>query len=88
MADVTDVSKNPLLISIGVWLIMDISVPSLEKVTVFGVLEIPDTMNATSASITNSSLQYGRVILNATYISIQVRMQHLIFLLIKFGLLL
>ena len=55
---------------------MDINVPSLEKLTVFGVLEIPDTMNETSNSTSDSSLHYRRVILKATYIFIQVNDVH------------
>ncbi|XP_061110160.1 fibrocystin-L-like isoform X2 [Conger conger] len=68
------VEGSDVVVPIGVWLVMDSSVPSLEKLTVLGVLEIPDTMNPTSAPgarNARSTHQYSRAILNATYISIQ-----------------
>jgi len=48
-------------------MVVDVVVPSLNKLKIVGVLEIPDTNNATS----NVS-QYNNIVLNATYISIQV----------------
>lgn len=48
-------------------MVVDVVVPSLNKLKIAGVLEIPDTNNDTSV------MQYNNVVLNATYISIQVR---------------
>ncbi|KAA0710211.1 Fibrocystin-L Polycystic kidney and hepatic disease 1-like protein 1 [Triplophysa tibetana] len=57
-----------VVIPLGKCVIVDTVIPSLNKMTIFGVLEIPDTNNGTS----NSSVsQYNNVILNVTYISIQ-----------------
>ncbi|XP_036421459.1 fibrocystin-L-like [Colossoma macropomum] len=56
-----------VVIPAGIWMILDIVIPSLNKLTVVGVLEIPDTMNSTSSSLP----EYRSVVLNATYISIQ-----------------
>ncbi|KAJ8273405.1 hypothetical protein GJAV_G00101260 [Gymnothorax javanicus] len=65
------VEGSNVVVAAGVWLVMDIAVPSLEKLTVQGVLEIPDTMNETSASTTQSPPLYRKITLKATYISIQ-----------------
>ncbi|XP_067833370.1 fibrocystin-L-like [Heptranchias perlo] len=51
----------------GVWLVMDIPIPSLYKLTIYGVLEIKDD-NLTSG---NNSSPYVNIVVNATYISIQ-----------------
>lgn len=50
-------------------MVVDVVVPSLNKLKIVGVLEIPDTNNGTS---TGSVSQYNNIVLNATYISIQV----------------
>uniref|UniRef100_A0A8C1B8X1 PKHD1 like 1, tandem duplicate 2 n=1 Tax=Cyprinus carpio carpio TaxID=630221 RepID=A0A8C1B8X1_CYPCA len=52
----------------GIWMVVDVVVPSLNKLKIVGVLEIPDTNNGTS---TGSVSQYNNIVLNATYISIQ-----------------
>ncbi|KAJ8334858.1 hypothetical protein SKAU_G00404970 [Synaphobranchus kaupii] len=62
---------SDVVVPSAIWLVMDIGVPTLGNVTVFGVLEIPDTMNETIASGAGGSPQYRRIILRATYISIQ-----------------
>uniref|UniRef100_A0AAR2IPV4 Polycystic kidney and hepatic disease 1 (autosomal recessive)-like 1 n=1 Tax=Pygocentrus nattereri TaxID=42514 RepID=A0AAR2IPV4_PYGNA len=59
--------ETSTLVSTGIWMILDIAIPSLNKLAVLGVLEIPDTMNSTSSSLP----EYRSVVLNATYISIQ-----------------
>lgn len=47
---------------------MDIDTPRLNKLTIIGVLEIPDTMNSSSIK----QAQYNTVVIDAVYISIQV----------------
>ncbi|KAI2652983.1 Fibrocystin-L [Labeo rohita] len=59
---------SDVIIPAGIWMVMDVVVPSLNKLKIVGVLEIPDTNNGTS---TRSVSQYNNVVLNATYISIQ-----------------
>nr|XP_055075552.1 fibrocystin-L-like [Misgurnus anguillicaudatus] len=59
---------SDVVIPLGTCVIVDIQIPSLNKLTIFGTLEIPDTNNGT-ANISDS--QYNNVVLNATYISIQ-----------------
>ncbi|KAL7883851.1 hypothetical protein SRHO_G00015090 [Serrasalmus rhombeus] len=60
-----------VIIPAGKWVVLDTAIPSLNKLTVVGVLEIPDTMNSTSSRTARSLPQYSSVVLNATYISIQ-----------------
>ncbi|NP_001305057.1 PKHD1 like 1, tandem duplicate 1 isoform X1 [Danio rerio] len=55
---------SDVVIPSGIWVVVDVVVPSLNKLKIVGVLEIPDTNNDTS-------MQYNNVVLNATYISIQ-----------------
>ncbi|OCT77099.1 hypothetical protein XELAEV_18032294mg, partial [Xenopus laevis] len=57
-----------VVIPAGKWVIADVDIPSLEKLVIYGVLEI---QNLTSNSSTNSSSAYKTTILSATYISIQ-----------------
>ncbi|KAA0710209.1 Fibrocystin-L Polycystic kidney and hepatic disease 1-like protein 1 [Triplophysa tibetana] len=59
---------SDVVIPSGKCVIVDIAIPSLNKLTIFGVLEIPDENNGT-ANIGGS--QYNNVVLNVTYISIQ-----------------
>ena len=55
-------------------MVLDGDTPPLNKLTVVGVLEIPDTMNDTTSSRHARSLPAFRtVVIEATYISIQVR---------------
>nr|XP_009292515.1 fibrocystin-L isoform X2 [Danio rerio] len=56
---------SDVIIPAYVWMVVDVVVPSLNKLKIAGVLEIPDTNNDTSI------MQYNNVVLNATYISIQ-----------------
>ncbi|KAK2887447.1 hypothetical protein Q8A67_015675 [Cirrhinus molitorella] len=58
---------SDVIIPAGIWMFVDVVVPSLNKLKIVGVLEIPDTNNGTSTSVS----QYNNVVLNATYISIQ-----------------
>ncbi|KAM3858592.1 fibrocystin-L-like [Diretmus argenteus] len=55
----------------GKWVVLDSDTPPLNKLTVVGVLEIPDTMNGSSSRQTRSIREYRTVVLDATYISIQ-----------------
>ncbi|XP_073714829.1 fibrocystin-L [Misgurnus anguillicaudatus] len=59
---------SDVVIPLGTCVVVDVEIPSLNKLTIFGVLMIPDTNNGT-ANISGS--QYNKVVLNATYISIQ-----------------
>lgn len=47
-------------------MVLDRDTPALNKLTVLGVLEIPDTLNA------SSTLGYRSVVIDAVYVSIQV----------------
>ncbi|KAM4688908.1 fibrocystin-L [Discoglossus pictus] len=53
-----------VVIPAGTWVVADIEIPSLEKLTIYGALEL---QNNTDSS-TNT---YNKTVLNATYISIQ-----------------
>ncbi|XP_051729532.1 LOW QUALITY PROTEIN: fibrocystin-L-like [Ctenopharyngodon idella] len=59
---------SDVVIPVGIWMVVDVAVLSLNKLKIVGVLEIPDTNNGTSSS---SVSQYNNIVLNATYISIQ-----------------
>ncbi|XDV34188.1 hypothetical protein PO909_004380 [Leuciscus waleckii] len=59
---------SDVVIQAGIWMVVDVVVPSLNKLKIVGVLEIPDTNNGTSNT---SASQYNNIVLNATYISIQ-----------------
>ncbi|XP_056106662.1 fibrocystin-L-like [Rhinichthys klamathensis goyatoka] len=59
---------SDVIIPAGIWMVVDVVVPSLNKLKIVGVLEIPDTNNGTS---TSNVSQYNNIVLNATYISIQ-----------------
>ncbi|KAK9957826.1 hypothetical protein ABG768_012036 [Culter alburnus] len=59
---------SDVVIPVGIWMVVDVVVLSLNKLKIVGVLEIPDTNNGTSSS---SVSQYNNIVLNATYISIQ-----------------
>ncbi|XP_026145815.1 PKHD1 like 1, tandem duplicate 1 isoform X2 [Carassius auratus] len=59
---------SDVTIPAGIWMVVDVVVPSLNKLKIVGVLEIPDRNNNTSSG---SVSQYNDIILNATYISIQ-----------------
>lgn len=54
-------------------MVLDSDTPPLNKLTVIGVLEIPDTLNGSSSSRqARAAPEYNTVVLDATYISIQV----------------
>ncbi|TRY58767.1 hypothetical protein DNTS_034596, partial [Danionella cerebrum] len=55
---------SDVVIPTRIWMVVDVVVPSLSKLQIVGVLEIPDKNNA-------SSTKYNNVVLNATHISIQ-----------------
>nr|XP_055075555.1 fibrocystin-L-like [Misgurnus anguillicaudatus] len=61
-------TDSDVVIPLGTCVVVDVEIPSLNKLTIFGVLMIPDTNNGT-ANISGS--QYNNVVLNVTYISIQ-----------------
>lgn len=54
----------------GMWVVLDDSPPPLNKLTVIGVLEIPDS-NVSSTRTARSVSAYKSVVIEATYISIQ-----------------
>ncbi|XP_044514196.1 fibrocystin-L [Gracilinanus agilis] len=49
------------------WMVMDIDIPSLERLIILGVLEVEDKTN----NISTGRSIYRKVVLNATYISVQ-----------------
>ncbi|MBN3294523.1 PKHL1 protein, partial [Polypterus senegalus] len=52
----------------GRWVVMDVNIPTLNKLTIYGVLEVPNNITRNSTAATNTTRQ---VIVRATYISIQ-----------------
>ncbi|KAI4871505.1 hypothetical protein NFI96_027165, partial [Prochilodus magdalenae] len=60
-----------VVIPAGMWVVLDTAIPPLNKLTVMGVLEIPDSVNSTSSRVARSLPEYSSIVLNATYISIQ-----------------
>ncbi|KAM9385916.1 fibrocystin-L-like isoform 2-T2 [Pholidichthys leucotaenia] len=60
-----------VVIPSGLWVVLDINPPPLNKLTVLGVLEIPDTLNSSSSREVRSVPQYRTVVVDAVYISIQ-----------------
>ncbi|CAL8298854.1 unnamed protein product [Lota lota] len=60
-----------VVIPSGQWVVLDVDTPPLNKLTVIGVLEIPDTMNNTASRPTRSLPQFRTVVIDAIYISIQ-----------------
>ncbi|XP_073714826.1 fibrocystin-L [Misgurnus anguillicaudatus] len=61
-------TDSDVVIPLGTCVVVNIQIPSLNKLTIFGVLVIPDTNNGT-ANIGGS--QYNNIVLEVTYISIQ-----------------
>uniref|UniRef100_A0A3Q3K5H6 Polycystic kidney and hepatic disease 1 (autosomal recessive)-like 1 n=1 Tax=Monopterus albus TaxID=43700 RepID=A0A3Q3K5H6_MONAL len=59
------------IIPSGKWIILDINTPPLHKLTVIGVLEIPDTLNSSSTWQAQAAPQYSNLVIDAVYISIQ-----------------
>ncbi|XP_030597029.1 PKHD1 like 1, tandem duplicate 1 [Archocentrus centrarchus] len=60
-----------VVIPSGQWVVLDTDTPRLNKLTVIGVLEIPDTMNSSSSRQARSVPEYNTVVIDAVYISIQ-----------------
>uniref|UniRef100_A0A667XGZ1 PKHD1 like 1, tandem duplicate 2 n=1 Tax=Myripristis murdjan TaxID=586833 RepID=A0A667XGZ1_9TELE len=61
-----------VVIPSGKWVVLDSDTPPLNKLTVIGVLEIPDTLNGSSSSRqARAAPAYNIVVLDAIYISIQ-----------------
>ncbi|XP_078071648.1 PKHD1 like 1, tandem duplicate 1 [Mustelus asterias] len=58
---------DSVIIPQGVWLVVDIPIPPLHNLTIFGTLEIRDNIS----TLVNQSSSYANIVLNATYISIQ-----------------
>lgn len=56
----------------GAWVVLDSSTPPLNKLTVVGVLEIPDSTNSSSSRTARAAPESSAVVLDAVYISIQV----------------
>ncbi|XP_065139309.1 fibrocystin-L-like [Paramisgurnus dabryanus] len=61
-------TDSDVVIPLGTCVVVDTEIPSLNKLTILGVLVIPDTNNGT-ANIGGS--QYNNIVLEVTYISIQ-----------------
>lgn len=61
-----------LLCSSGHWVVLDTNTSALNKLTVVGVLEIPDTLSGLSSRLARATPEYRSVVLDAVYISIQV----------------
>lgn len=55
---------------IGTWVVADTDIPPLERLIIWGVLELEDKHNVEAAESS-----YRKVVLNATYISLQVRVK-------------
>ncbi|XP_034748677.1 fibrocystin-L-like [Etheostoma cragini] len=53
------------------WVVLDVNTPPLNKLTIFGVLEIPDYMNSSSSRPSQAAPEYRSVVVDAVYISIQ-----------------
>ncbi|XP_039677098.1 fibrocystin-L-like [Perca fluviatilis] len=53
------------------WVVLDINTPPLNKLTVIGVLEIPDNMNSSFSRQAQAAPEYRTVVVDAVYISIQ-----------------
>jgi hypothetical protein len=55
---------------LGTWIVADVDIPPVERLIIWGVLEMEDKSEIGVAGPT-----YRRVVLNATYISVQVRVR-------------
>lgn len=53
---------------IGTWIVADTDIPPMERLVIWGVLELEDKHNVGAAESS-----YRKVVLNATYILLQVR---------------
>ncbi|XP_051826954.1 fibrocystin-L [Antechinus flavipes] len=51
----------------GTWMVVDVDIPSLERLIILGVLELEDHKN----NVSTGKPIYRKVVLNATYISVQ-----------------
>eukprot|EP00062_Callorhinchus_milii_P017054 gi/632969110/ref/XP_007900907.1/ PREDICTED: LOW QUALITY PROTEIN: fibrocystin-L [Callorhinchus milii] len=60
---------DSVVIPPGTWLVVDTDIPSLNKLTIYGILELKDDILSNSTRANSSS--YMNIVLNATYISIQ-----------------
>lgn len=58
---------------IGTWIVADTDIPPMERLVIRGVLELEDKHNVGAAESS-----YRKVVLNATYISLQVRLRVLL----------
>ncbi|XP_029299003.1 LOW QUALITY PROTEIN: PKHD1 like 1, tandem duplicate 1 [Cottoperca gobio] len=60
-----------VVIPAGKWVVLDSDTPPLNKLTVMGVLEIPDHMNSSSSRQSRAAPEYSTVVVDAVYIFIQ-----------------
>ncbi|XP_071356429.1 PKHD1 like 1, tandem duplicate 1 [Trachinotus anak] len=60
-----------VVIPSGMWVVLDSDTPPLNKLTVIGVLEIPDNLNSSSTRTARSAPESNAVVIDAVYISIQ-----------------
>ena len=65
-----------VLPSTGKWVVLDSDTPKLNKLTVIGVLEIPDSPISSATKTSRSAPVYSTVVIDAIYISIQVGAVH------------
>nr|XP_014351910.1 PREDICTED: fibrocystin-L [Latimeria chalumnae] len=59
-----------VIIPPGMWVVADTDIPSLHRLTIYGVLELEDEITGNGTAARNAS-PYRKIVLNATYISIQ-----------------
>lgn len=59
---------------IGTWIVADTDIPPIERLIIWGVLELEDKRNVRDTET------YRKVVLNATYISLQVRVRFMPFI--------
>lgn len=57
---------------IGTWIVADTDIPPMERLIIWGALELEDKHNLETAESS-----YRRLVLNATYISVQVSVRAL-----------
>ncbi|KAK5854667.1 hypothetical protein PBY51_004842 [Eleginops maclovinus] len=62
---------SDVVIPAGKWVVLDSDTPALNKLTVIGVLEIPDNLNSSSTRQAREVPVYSTVVVDAVYISIQ-----------------
>uniref|UniRef100_A0A3P9KTK4 Polycystic kidney and hepatic disease 1 (autosomal recessive)-like 1 n=1 Tax=Oryzias latipes TaxID=8090 RepID=A0A3P9KTK4_ORYLA len=62
---------SDVVIPSGKWVVLDSNTPTLNKLTIVGVLEIPDSTSDSPTRQARSTTEYSSVVIDAVYISIQ-----------------